>query len=472
LKENEVQQKAWHDQLEFLGKNLTDTLRARAEEAERKPTWPVTPQPAEEKGKDSPILLVDHNKPDPTKDPEALQRAQRTEYGLWRMPMSLPQEVSPQKQNPEPQQTAAPFPVFTDIIKEKYGGSRARQWIPPGSNVWPGNYPNAPQVRSDARLSGYPTNGNMVNRSSDKQDARATQTSEEQKPARPRHLKSSFAHFDNSLLMTIVSYLPIREVTILRTLNSKLFEVAQLVIPVAGPGLVFIRFEWETNRGKRFDYCVPSPGALRWSCGACSTVNRVNATNCRRCQACYLEGHGTRRVFFGQLRKDRTAELVDWIIALVCPQIKLCHVENHTNGVDGRGKGCAWVYVANEYDEQRLLTLNKRMFVDVDDDGREGIWYCSPDFIESLGVMASRRSCFPNRPIVLARQPLVVERPQIKSHVKANVAGMMVGQQARTFSVPQPLSLDRERYYGLETKQFLPAGEWRVTSCKSANWEE
>lgn len=226
--------------------------------------------------------------------------------------------------------------------------------------------------------------------------------------------KSSFGNLDNSILKTIVSYLPIRDVAVCRSVSPKMHEVTQLVMPSPLPGSVFIRFENDTHRGKRFDHC-PSRQVLRWTCGVCSTMNTVNVTNCRQCQACYLEGHGVRRVFFGQLRKERTAELVDWIIATVCPEVEVFHVENHTNGPDGRGKGCAWVYVTNPYDEQRLLSLNKRMFVDVDDDRREGVWYCSPDHIEDLGNMASSRAYKPNRPIVLARQPLVVERPQMKA---------------------------------------------------------
>ena len=105
-----------------------------------------------------------------------------------------------------------------------------------------------------------------------------------------------------------------------------------------------------------------------------------------------------------------------WLIRELCPEATVLHVESHTNG-NGREKGCAWVYVNDHVSEEALLSLHKRVFMDINDAGEEGAWVAtsSPDAIEELAALSTQHAYVAFRPTQLPRQPLVVERPQGKN---------------------------------------------------------
>lgn len=228
-------------------------------------------------------------------------------------------------------------------------------------------------------------------------------------------------------LCQVMSYLPLKDVTACRTVSRALNKAAAADVPTPLPGSIFIRFNGDSNRDGSFAE-APSRNQLRWICNYCETANGVTVGVCRRCGGGNTDCQGIRRVFLGQLRKERTTELADWLISRVFPDMEVFHIENHTSSKDGRGKGCAWIYVSNAYDEARLISLNKRLFVDVDADRREGVWFCSPDHLQELANMAASRAYHKSRPQVLPRQPLVCERPALRT----------VPKSAQASSTPRP----------------------------------
>ena len=93
--------------------------------------------------------------------------------------------------------------------------------------------------------------------------------------------------------------------------------------------------------------------------------------------------------------------------------MKVFHIENHTSK-EGRGKGCAWIYVTNAEDEAKLISLNRRLYIDVDSKCREGVWYVTKAMADDLNEISNAHSVYKNRPLVLPRQPLVCEKPAIR----------------------------------------------------------
>ena len=52
--------------------------------------------------------------------------------------------------------------------------------------------------------------------------------------------------------------------------------------------------------------------------------------------------------------EDLSAELATAMLRSVAPDVTILHIESHTNGADGRGKGCAWAYVNSVEDAMRV----------------------------------------------------------------------------------------------------------------------
>lgn len=109
------------------------------------------------------------------------------------------------------------------------------------------------------------------------------------------------------------------------------------------------------------------------------------------------------------------------MINLLCPEVKVLHIESHSNR-EGFEKGAAWLYVDTPEDALTMLNLHKRVFFDADESGDEGFW-----FIEDNGTsdaecegrkahlfeFALQRKADENRKrMCLPGQPLVVELPQ------------------------------------------------------------
>lgn len=225
------------------------------------------------------------------------------------------------------------------------------------------------------------------------------------------HPIHTLSDLSRECLSMAMGYLPLRDVNRCRSVSSSFNWAALTDVPSPLPGSLFMRFE-NTHRGGSFS-TPPSRQVLKWICNFCNTQNNVNFNTCRSCGGGNADCLGVRKVFLGQLRKERTTELVDWLLNRLFPEMKPLHIENHT-GKDNRGKGCAWVYVTSAEDEAKILSLNKRMFVDVDDDGKEGVWFCEDSYAKELNAMATDRAYKPKRPIVLPRQPLTAEKPGAK----------------------------------------------------------
>ena len=146
---------------------------------------------------------------------------------------------------------------------------------------------------------------------------------------------------------------------------------------------------------------------LRWMCKTCRTSNNISFAFCRRCGHQNPTGNVVPRVFFGQLPKDHTAEVADWLITSLFPDIAIYHIEPHTNK-DGRSKGCAWVYLHHVEDEHLLLPLHRRALFDMDASRQHGIYIGDTNELER---MADAIVTVRHRPMSLPRQLMVVELP-------------------------------------------------------------
>jgi hypothetical protein len=221
---------------------------------------------------------------------------------------------------------------------------------------------------------------------------------------------SGLSQLPTDVLSNIASFLPLKDITDLRAVSHRLSAAVEPVVSVEHSGLVFLRFG-RTNRGTSYA-TPPAKSLLRWTCGYCSTMNPFGPTTCRECGGGNVNCVGLRRVFVGQLRKERTAELLDWILASIFPEVRPFHIENHTSSKLQRGKGCAWVYVKSEEDEAKVLSLNKRLFVDIDNAGYEGVWFATSEkAMAEVEQMAELRGYKHQRPTVLPRQRIVCEQP-------------------------------------------------------------
>ena len=193
------------------------------------------------------------------------------------------------------------------------------------------------------------------------------------------------------------------------------------------------------------------------------------------------------RLFMGQLRKDNTEEAVLFMLEQTVPHITLLRVQPHTNPQTGRGKGCAWVYVASEADAHDVLKLHKRAFFDcaspVDEhkgcsasdlatakrllstsspnnkgmrNASEGIWISSSVFTDSpltleeetfFNDLANSRAFVARRPGALPRRSVVVEIPQT---AEKSLTGIV----------------SREGHHPCAAKPFIP----RYSHVPSANF--
>ncbi len=120
---------------------------------------------------------------------------------------------------------------------------------------------------------------------------------------------------------------------------------------------------------------------------------------------------GQARLFLGQLRRDATVPMVQWMMDEVfcCPAGSLVAVENHRNRMTMRGKGCAWAYVA-ETAAQLILSFHRRVFFDMVG-GVEGCWVVPPSQTEYLASEISVTGFLAQRPRHLPRSGLVCEVP-------------------------------------------------------------
>jgi rubrerythrin len=223
-------------------------------------------------------------------------------------------------------------------------------------------------------------------------------------PARKDLLEESLAH--------ALTFLTFDEIEVARRATKELAAAADRVAPKPLPceDIAFVR--WEPRESPVLHHQqqkAHGPAVFPWRCLNCGDVT-VGPRSCGTCGA--QLSTSACRAFLGQLRKDLSAELATSLLRMLVPDVTILHVESHTNAVDGRGKGCAWVYVSTVEDALRVTTLHKRVFVDLDADNGEGFWYVQDAGLKGhLSAMADVLAAARGRPVWLPRQPLVAELP-------------------------------------------------------------
>ena len=145
-------------------------------------------------------------------------------------------------------------------------------------------------------------------------------------------------------------------------------------------------------------------------CRQCDQPLSVFTKTCPQCDVKVSTDQKGKHLFVGQLSIHRTAQLAGWLLRMLWPSIEILRIDVHTSR-GGQSRGCAWVYVGNSADERRVLSLDRRVFLDFPrDKTREGFWLVSrlPQAMEELKIYALKTKV--TRP-GLPSKPLVVERP-------------------------------------------------------------
>jgi len=219
-------------------------------------------------------------------------------------------------------------------------------------------------------------------------------------------------------LATALNFLPLKDINAARNVNQTFSDAAARVAPqpFSRDDVTYVR--WEPTVVPRpiklptfrRPTVAGAPTNFSWRCLNCGFLTS-GPRACGTCQAPI--NVASCRVFLGQLRKDLTAELTSYMLRSVLPGLNVLHVESHTNPTDGRGKGCAWVYVDSVADAVSLTKLHKRVFADVDTEGFEGFWIVeeNPSLVSCLASMAEHVGSLRGRPQFLPRQPMVAELP-------------------------------------------------------------
>lgn len=235
------------------------------------------------------------------------------------------------------------------------------------------------------------------------------------KPLRPR-LSADAAV---AMLTKAMTYMPLADIDAARGAGPVFTAAANRVAPkpLGCDAVAFVRWEPQELRTampapkpkRGGSAAAPGPVMFPWRCLACGNIS-VGPRHCQSCRAPLAQS--ACRVFLGQLRKDLSAELATAVLRSVAPEVTILHMEAHTNGADGRGKGCAWAYVNCVEDAMRVTALHKRVFVDLDKDGGEGFWFVQNDALKPhLATLADAVGAQRARPVWMPRQPLVAELP-------------------------------------------------------------
>jgi hypothetical protein len=224
------------------------------------------------------------------------------------------------------------------------------------------------------------------------------------------------------VLTQAMTFLPLDDIEIARQASPQFAEAASRVAPKPLPcdDMVFVRWEPQelhtavaqvlkvpTRRSSAAPTTVPT--VFNWRCLSCGNISQ-GPRQCVSCQAPLSSA--ACRVFIGQIRKDLSAEFTTAMVRSLLPDVTILHMESHTNGADGRGKGCAWAYVNSVEDALRVTSLHKRVFADIDAENAEGFWFAKdPQLVGHLSVMAETIGQNRQRPVWLPRQALVAELP-------------------------------------------------------------
>ena len=211
--------------------------------------------------------------------------------------------------------------------------------------------------------------------------------------------------FHSAAFPLVVEFLPLADLQSTRLVSRTFhFRISQLAMrPHASTsGMMFVTAPSLVGR------TASDRSVLQWTCSQCRSLNCVILATCRHCGGQNHE-EVKSRVFMGQLPREMTTEVADWLVSFALPTVDVFHIEAHTTK-DGRSKGCAWIYLNHPGQEEQLLTLNRRIFVDVDAEGRQGLCISARHNVSNMQVMALSRAASKVRPSFLPRQPLVIER--------------------------------------------------------------
>lgn len=223
------------------------------------------------------------------------------------------------------------------------------------------------------------------------------------------------------LLATVFQFLPIADLFRVRSVSNEFEVAATWLAPrpfVNAPQVSFIRCGWLA----KLENPVPRPRAppvfFHWRCLNCGEYSSFHE-HCTVC-ACNVRQSAVR-VFIGQLRKRHSALALRHMIALLCPQVTILHIESHSNR-EGYEKGAAWLYVDTPEHALALLALHKRVFFDADEAGEEGFWFIEDDGSSSADMEERKARLFEfavqrkaddtRKRMCLPGQPLVIELPQ------------------------------------------------------------
>ena len=264
-----------------------------------------------------------------------------------------------------------------------------------------------------------PTNVDASSAASSAAEELTTSTTTATQPTRKAPLSASDAL---DVFTRAMSYLRLEDIEVAREASPLFAAAANRVAPkpLDSDDIVFVRWEPQQlhtampapakTTTKRGGAPTAAPAVFPWRCLACGQIS-VGPRQCQHCRSPLAES--ACRVFIGQLRKELSAELATALVrSLASSNVTILHMESHTNGADGRGKGCAWAYVNSVEDALRVTALHKRVFVDLDEDDNEGFWFIKdPALAPQLGAFADTIGAARTRPVWLPRQPLVAELP-------------------------------------------------------------
>ena len=167
-------------------------------------------------------------------------------------------------------------------------------------------------------------------------------------------------------------------------------------------------------------YVAPkSNDDLRWTCRQCRTANNIAMPKCRRCIDGVKMDPPMLRVFFGQLPKDHTSEVLYWLLHLLCPTVAVFHIEAHT-AKGGRGKGCAWVYVRTEDEAKQLVAMNHRAMLKISLTKSDEVGVYLGERASLVQLCDSEQA--PSSSTETLRQLLVVELPMSAADKKEALA--------------------------------------------------
>ena len=235
-------------------------------------------------------------------------------------------------------------------------------------------------------------------------------------------LTNCAAILPREVMKTAISFLPFADILSCREVSSDFHQAASAVVWSPMPGALFLRFPHDSHRGRKFTEDPPHD-ALRYTCKGCKTHNNVTLARCRRCGERNKDNHTMRRVFMGQLRKVGTTEHLEWLLASLFPTMNPFHIEAHTTK-DGRNKGCAWVYVTNASDEDYVLSIDGRLYLD-QLHGIEGVWIVGPSGRVLLNDLAIAQVEQGHRGgSALPRQPVVSELPASSKNNRLDLTAM------------------------------------------------